>query len=246
MFQNDAERFAFIKEHLYVPAVCDVLDGLGYRQQAMHQRLRPLLARPQELRLRRPGAHVPLDGDRLRRRGGPLRPGDRGDGLARSPATWWCTRPTTAARNAPWGELMSTVAKRNGAVGCICDSQIRDCNRIIDMGFPVYYAGIRPLDSHGPRPGDGLRRAGRCGEVLVQPGRTGLRRLRRHRGRARRRGGRGPPPGRGEGGQGVASRARNSWRARPCARSTTSTACCRAGCAVARASCPCVPRASRP
>ena len=51
--------------------------------------------------------------------------------------------------NAPWGELMSTVAKRKGVAGCVCDSQIRDCVRIIEMGFPVYCAGIRPVDSKG-------------------------------------------------------------------------------------------------
>ena len=39
---NDPERFAWIRQHLYVPAVCDILDSLGYRDQAMHQRLRPL------------------------------------------------------------------------------------------------------------------------------------------------------------------------------------------------------------
>ena len=43
MFETDAEIFAFVKEHLYVPAVCDILDSLGYRNQAMHQRIRPLL-----------------------------------------------------------------------------------------------------------------------------------------------------------------------------------------------------------
>jgi 4-hydroxy-4-methyl-2-oxoglutarate aldolase len=72
--------------------------------------------------------------------------------------------------NAPWGELMSTVAKKNGAVGCVCDSQIRDCLKIMELDFPVYYAGIRPLDSKGR----GLMAAYdvpvRCGEVLVTPG----------------------------------------------------------------------------
>ena len=72
--------------------------------------------------------------------------------------------------NAPWGELMSTIAKRNGAVGCVCDSQIRDCVRIIEMGFPVYYAGIRPLDSQGRARVMAYDVPVRCGEVLVQPG----------------------------------------------------------------------------
>jgi regulator of RNase E activity RraA len=73
-------------------------------------------------------------------------------------------------RNAPWGELMSTIAKRNGAVGCICDSQVRDCNRIIDMGFPVYYAGIRPLDSQGRGRVMAYDVPVMCGDVLVNPG----------------------------------------------------------------------------
>jgi 4-hydroxy-4-methyl-2-oxoglutarate aldolase len=72
--------------------------------------------------------------------------------------------------NAPWGELMSTIAKRNGAVGCVCDSQIRDCVRIIEMGFPVYYAGVRPLDSQGRARVMAYDVPVRCGDVLVHPG----------------------------------------------------------------------------
>jgi 4-hydroxy-4-methyl-2-oxoglutarate aldolase len=72
--------------------------------------------------------------------------------------------------NAPWGELMSTLAKRNGAVGCVCDSQIRDCVRIIEMGFPIYYTGIRPVDSMGRGKVMAADVPVRCGEVLVQPG----------------------------------------------------------------------------
>ena len=43
MFDTDEEIFSFIHEKLYVAAVCDILDSLGFRQQAMHQRIRPLL-----------------------------------------------------------------------------------------------------------------------------------------------------------------------------------------------------------
>ena len=39
---TDQEKFKWMKEHIYVPVVCDILDSLGYRHQAMHQRLRPL------------------------------------------------------------------------------------------------------------------------------------------------------------------------------------------------------------
>jgi regulator of RNase E activity RraA len=65
---------------------------------------------------------------------------------------------------------MSTVAKRNGAVGCVCDSQVRDCVKIIDMGFPVYMKGIQPLDSQGRGRVIDYDVPVRCGEVLVHPG----------------------------------------------------------------------------
>ena len=42
MRPGDQERFDWIKRNLYVPAVSDILDTLGFRNQAMHQRLRPL------------------------------------------------------------------------------------------------------------------------------------------------------------------------------------------------------------
>lgn len=72
--------------------------------------------------------------------------------------------------NAPWGELMSTIAKRNGVVGCVCDSQIRDCVKIMKMEFPVYYTGIRPLDSKGRAIVKAYDVPVKCGEVLVNTG----------------------------------------------------------------------------
>ena len=65
---------------------------------------------------------------------------------------------------------MSTIAKRKGVAGCVVDSQIRDCVRIIEMGFPVYYAGIRPLDSMGRARVMAYDVPVTCGEVVVRPG----------------------------------------------------------------------------
>jgi regulator of RNase E activity RraA len=147
MFDNDTEIIKFIREGLYVAAVCDILDSLGYRHQAMSHRLRPLLpdrkncgfaGRARTLRWMETN-YVQEDPYGLEIEAvDSLKPGDV---VVHS--------TDYAGTNAPWGELMSTVAKRNGAVGCVCDSQIRDCNGIIEMGFPVYYTGIRPLDSMG-------------------------------------------------------------------------------------------------
>jgi len=169
MLSNDQEIFAFMKGELYVPAVSDILDSLGYQNQAMHPRLRPLLpdirncgfvgrARPvswiatEYIYEEDPyGKEIDVIDS--------IRPGDV---LLHS--------TDYSGRIAPWGELMSTIAKRNGAAGCVCDALIRDCVRIIDMGFPVYYAGIGPLDSKGRGMVMAYDVPIRCGEVIVYPG----------------------------------------------------------------------------
>jgi len=169
MFETDDQIRAFMSEHLYVAAVCDILDSLGYREQAMHQRLRPLLpdirhcgfvGRARTVRWMEIDYVVEDDpyGPEIEAVDA-LRPGDV---IVHS--------TDHAGSNAPWGELMSTAAMARGAVGCICDSQVRDCVRIIEMGFPVYYAGIRPLDSMGRGKVMAYDVPIRCGEVLVHPG----------------------------------------------------------------------------
>ena len=168
MLKGHAEIAEFFKANLYVAAVCDILDELGYRNQAMHQRLRPLLpdkkncgfvgyartVRWMETDYIHEADPYGLEIELM----DSLKPGDV---VVHS--------TDYSGTNAPWGELMSTVAMRNGAVGCVCDSQIRDCVKIIEMGFPVYYAGIRPLDSKGRGAVMAYDVPIRCGEVLVQP-----------------------------------------------------------------------------
>jgi regulator of RNase E activity RraA len=166
-FVTDSERFAWIREHLYVPAVCDILDALGYRHQAMHHRIRPLdpanctiVGRARTFRWMEVDYVVDTDPYGLEIEAvDSLKPGD-------VPVH----STDHAGTNAPWGELLSTVAKRNGAVGCICDSMIRDCRRIMALGFPIFYTGIRPLDSMGRGRVMAYDVPIRCGDVMVRPG----------------------------------------------------------------------------
>ena len=163
---NNNDIMSWITNNLYVAAVCDILDELGYRAQAMHQRLRPLdencctfagrartirwmdvdyiTDNPYEIEIQAMDALLP------------------GDVVVHS--------TDYGGTNAPWGELMSTAAKMRGVVGCVCDSQIRDCARIKDLRFPVFYTGIRPLDSKGRGVVMAYDVPIRCGDVLVNPG----------------------------------------------------------------------------
>lgn len=168
MFQSDSEIFALVKKELYVAAVCDVLDDLGFRNQAMHQRLRPLLPDPNHCGfVGRARTARWMETDYVVEEDPYGREIELIDSLKDGDVVVHST--DHGGTNAPWGELMSTVAKRNGAVGCVCDSQIRDCVKIIELGFPVYYAGIRPLDSKGRGFMVAYDMPIRCGEVLVRP-----------------------------------------------------------------------------
>ena len=169
MFETDAVIFEFVQKNLYVPVVCDILDSLGHRNQAMHQRIRPLLpdmrncgfvGRARTARWMETDYVVEADPYGLEL--------DLMDSL--KPGDVVIHSTDFGGTNAPWGELMSTVAKQNGAVGTVCDSQVRDCVRIVDMGFPVYYAGIRPLDSKGRARVMDYDVPVMCGDVLVHPG----------------------------------------------------------------------------
>src|SRR6266550_4197364 len=122
---TDTELFKFTRQQLYVAAVCDILDELGYRNQAMHQRIRPLLpdmnscgfiGRAKTFRWMETD-HVAEDPYGLEI--------EAMDSLKAGDVVVHST--DHGGTNAPWGELMSTVARRNGVAGCICDSQVRDC-----------------------------------------------------------------------------------------------------------------------
>lgn len=168
-FENDLTFLPFIKQNLYVAAVCDILDELGYRNQAMHQRLRPLLPDIRNCGFAgRARTFDWMETDVIVEENPYGLEIEVMDSLKEGDVAVHSTDHN--GTNAPWGELMSTIAKRKGVAGCVCDSQIRDCVKIIEMNFPVYYAGIRPLDSKGRGIVIAYDAPVQCGGVLVNPG----------------------------------------------------------------------------
>ncbi|MFI5128444.1 MAG: RraA family protein [Chitinophagales bacterium] len=166
--QSDDYLFEFIKKHLFVAAVSDILDELGHTCQVMHHRLRPLLPDIKNCGfIGRARTFRWMDTDHVSEDPYGLEI-EAVDSLRKNDIVIHST--DYGGTNAPWGELMSTIAKRKGVAGCVCDSQVRDCVRIIEMGFPVYYSGIRPLDSKGRAIVVACDVPVRCGEVLVNCG----------------------------------------------------------------------------
>jgi len=169
MLECDSEILTPAKSGLYVAAVCDILDDLGYRNQTMHQRLRPLLPNPTAcgfIGRARTICWTKTDGVI----------GEDPYGLEIEAMD--CLRPGDVVVHStdysgtitPWGALVTTVARKRGAVGCVCDAGIRDCVNIIEMEFPVYYSSIQPLDSKGRGIVTAFDVPIQCGEVPVRTG----------------------------------------------------------------------------
>ncbi len=162
---NDAELFDFMARELYVSVVSDVLDGLGYREQAMDATIRPIY--PTAVVVGR--AHTVLSTDVYRM------PEDAYSAEIAAidslqPHDVLVAATNKSVRTCFWGELLSTAARARGARGAVIDGHVRDVRRIEQMDFPVFATGLRPVDSAGR----GLVIAHGvpivCGGVLVHPG----------------------------------------------------------------------------
>ena len=164
---SDAALLQSIAKDLYTAVLSDVLDDLGYRDQAMPPSIRPLddalvmagRARTgiyREVYSVTPGVNpyaleIALVDD--------LKPGEV--------AVLGCGG---SSRIAPWGELLSTAARARGAAGCLTDGFVRDVKFIRKMGFPVFHGGIAPLDSKGRGMVAEIDVPIHCGGVAVSPG----------------------------------------------------------------------------
>ncbi len=131
-----------LKDQLYVAVISDVLDQLGYKNQATritfhaYTGISKLIGRckttlwadmydvdtnPYELELKAVDS---------------CQPGDILIGAAGG-----------SNRSGIWGELLSTAARNSGCEGVIVHGAVRDIDKMREMGFPVFATSKNPYDS---------------------------------------------------------------------------------------------------
>ncbi|HKW97530.1 MAG TPA: RraA family protein [Bryobacteraceae bacterium] len=162
---QDVELFAHIETNLYTAVVADSLDELGYHNQAMNERVRPLFPECRFAGWARTIScvdlyHVPADTY--------AKEIEAVDSLLAGEVAVVSTGDSK--RNAPWGELLSTAARARGARGAVIDGLVRDVRKIEELGFPVFASGIKPVDSKGRGIVIDYNVRVDCGGVLVSPG----------------------------------------------------------------------------
>jgi regulator of RNase E activity RraA len=161
----DVELCEFAEKNLYTAVVSDSLDQLGVRTQAMREYLRPVHGQCTCAGWARTIAcsdvyHTPEDPYSIEI--------EAVDSLL--PGEIAVVGTQKSVRNAPWGELLSTAARARGARGAIVDGLVRDVRKIEEIAFPVFAAGIKPVDSMGRGIVTAYNVPVECGEVLVSPG----------------------------------------------------------------------------
>jgi 4-hydroxy-4-methyl-2-oxoglutarate aldolase len=163
--ESDAELFEHVAKNLYTAVLSDSLDELGFRDQVMREMIRPLSSDSVAVGWARTvlcmDVHYTPDdpyGTEI----------EAIDSIL--PGEVVVVSTGFSKRNAPWGELLSTAAVARGARGCITDGLIRDTRKILEMGFAMFSAGIKPVDSRGRGLVVDYNLPADCGGVVVNPG----------------------------------------------------------------------------
>ena len=163
---NEMEIFARMKEELYTGLVCDVMDEMGYRNQAMNFRVRPLEENNCKIAGR---AKTILAADIYEVYEHPYAPEIKAvDSI--KPGEVPVVSTNCSVQNGVWGGLLSTATKMRGGTGAIVDGLMRDTAEIRALDFPVWSAGYMPLDSAGRGKVIDMDCPIKAGDVMVKPG----------------------------------------------------------------------------
>src|SRR5437667_8206944 len=161
---SDMELFESIEETLYSAVVADALDELGQHDRAMREYLRPLS--PEFILVG--WARTIMCVDVFCKPTDPY--GMEIEAIdSILPGEVVVVSTGESKRNAPWGELLSTAARARGARGAVIDGLVRDVKKIESLGFPVFAAGIKPVDSKGRGIVLDFNRPVVCGGIRVSP-----------------------------------------------------------------------------
>jgi regulator of RNase E activity RraA len=163
----DDSLFDMMAEKLYVAVISDILDSMGLRNQVLQPGIVP--AQPDARQVLVGRAATILVGPQYEVIEHPyttqisaidaLMPGDvvvSGVGGMTNVAVW--------------GELFSNAARARGARGFLTDGCHRDTRMVLDLGFPVYSRGPRPVDISGRGTVISVGRPIEVAGVRVRPG----------------------------------------------------------------------------
>ena len=161
---------AELLQTVYTAVLSDILDEMGYSNQALRPFVRPLDDALSFVGRARTGLYANAFSVLPDENPYELEIRLLDDLKAGDVPVIACDGPTD--RMAPWGELLTTAAIARGAAGCVTDGLVRDVRHIRAAKFPVFSGGIGPLDSKGRCRMIEMDRPVECAGVRVSTGDT--------------------------------------------------------------------------
>lgn len=170
---SDDELFAIVQRELFTCVVGDVMDKLNLRHQFLPPQIRPLHPDMMLIGRAMPVLSVDVFDESISGSANALSKKPFGLMLEALDAL----RPNevyvntgSSPRNALWGELMSTRARKLGSRGAILNGYVRDTKAILKVDFPTFAFGSYGQDSAPRHKVVDFRIPVEIGQVRLNPG----------------------------------------------------------------------------
>jgi regulator of RNase E activity RraA len=173
LWNSDDELFAVVQRELFTCVVGDVMDKLGLQHQFLPPRIRPLGRDMVVIGRALPVLAVDVFTEKIAGSANALM--DKPFGLMLEALDDLRTNEVylntgSSPRDALWGELMSTRARKLGGRGAVLNGYVRDTKAILNMGFPTFGFGSYGQDSAPRHKVVDFRIPVEIGAVRVSPG----------------------------------------------------------------------------
>jgi regulator of RNase E activity RraA len=141
LWNSDDELFSMAERELFTCVVGDVMDKIGLQKQFLPPHIQPLQREMVVIGRAMPVLSVDVFAERI---------GDSANKLMDKPFGLMLealddlrknevyVNTGSSPRNALWGELMSTRARKLGCRGAVLNGYTRDTRRILEMKFPTF------------------------------------------------------------------------------------------------------------
>ncbi len=138
------EKMAELKKILYSGILCDVLDGMGYRNQSIGMEIRPLTE------------DTVIFGPAFTSIGTEVYSMPKNPLIAQCKVVdqikegeIYILKTRGEYNCAVFGELFATAVQKRGGAGVLLDGLARDLKELKKMQFPLFYRGTNPKTSKG-------------------------------------------------------------------------------------------------
>lgn len=131
---------------VYTPAVSDVLDRMGHREHVLPPEIRPLDRQMQVAGPAFCAKGCAVRDDREEYIEAAIAGYGKAAGMPGPVIVIDASGDRTAAH---WGELLSNSARSLGAAGTVVAGGVRDVDRILPLGYPVFAEFTTPADIRG-------------------------------------------------------------------------------------------------